>query len=160
MAPADKPMASDFVRFMIDAEIHAKAVKACAELDLELSDVLRSLVIRIARDGPESLNIGSPTARPQTGAMPFQDYDARWRPLKRELDADVAFALVTRVIAERLAAIDEESTQRTPDQAVLARWATELDEARRMRSELHQGDPDAVARIADKYGTGGLKGAG
>jgi hypothetical protein len=92
--------------------------------------------------------------------MPFQDYDARWRPLKRELDADVAFALVTRVIAERLAAIDEESAQRTPDKAVLARWTTELEEARRMRSELLQGDPDAVARIAHRYGTGGPKATG
>src|SRR5438445_13175806 len=56
------PMDSEFTRFRINPALRDQAMQVCARLGVELSDVLRALVTRIAHDG--AIPFAMPAAEP------------------------------------------------------------------------------------------------
>jgi DNA-damage-inducible protein J len=148
-----KSMDSELIRFRIDPAIHDKAAKVCAELGLELNDVLRLLVTRIARDRAIPFDFGAAPPQPSPDQTPFHEYDPRlWRSIRPQIDAEVALALLGRFIADCSTRIDEESGREKPDRPLVARLTEQRDEARRLRLDLVVTDEDAVAAILQKYG--------
>ena len=146
-------MDTELVRFRINPELREKAAKVCADLGLELNDVLRALVTRIARDGAFPFDLGATPTRPPLGHTPFHDYDARlWSSIKPQVDAEVAIALLARFIADCSTRIDEAGDGGAPDPELVARLSRDRDDARKLRRDLDVSDSGAVSQVIDKYG--------
>ena len=146
-------MDTELVRFRINPELREKAAKVCADLGLELNDVLRALVTRIARDGALPFDLGAAPTQPEPGHTPFHDYDARlWSSIKPQVDAEVAIGLLARFIADCSMRIDEGADGGVPDPELVARLTKDRDDARKLRSDLDVSDAVAVSHVIHKYG--------
>ena len=154
-------MDTELVRFRIDPELRERAAQACADLGLELNDVLRAFVTRIARDGALPFDLGTTPTPPEPGHTPFHDYDARlWSPIKPQIDAEVAIGLLARFIANCSTRIDEAADGVAPDPELVMRLTRDRADARRLRRDLDVSDGVAVSRVIDKYGPLVRAGAG
>ena len=148
---AGKPMDTELIRFRIDTELRQRAAKVCANHGLELSDVLRAFVTRIARDAALPTDLDLSVSHTPVAA-PFGDYDAqRWTGIKPRVDAEVALALLARFIADCSTQIDE-AANGAPDRETVARLTKDRDDARRLRRNLDVSDPAAIRGVIDKYG--------
>lgn len=144
-------MDTELVRFRVDGELRQRAAKVCARQGLELHDVLRAFVTRIARDDtlPADLTVAESHG---AGPTPFGDYDAqRWTGIKPRVDAEVALALLARYIADCSTRIDE-AANGAPDRETITRLTKDRDDARRLRRNLDVSDPAAIREVIDKYG--------
>src|SRR5436309_14992587 len=127
-------MDTELVRFRINPELREKAAKVCADLGLELNDVLRAFVTRIARDGALPFDLGSAATPPEPGHTPFHDYDARlWSSIKPQIDAEVAIGLLARFIAHCSTRIDEAAEGAAPDPGLILCLSKDPDVGRRTR---------------------------
>lgn len=146
-------MDNELIRFRIDPAIRETAEEVCSGLGLELNDVLRATVMRIARDGALPFEIGAGAAQPPVEAIPFYNYDERlWGSLKPHIDAEVALAILARFIADCSTKLDEQTSSSRPDEAAMATLTAQRDEARRWRRELDVADAAAVAAVLEHYG--------
>jgi antitoxin component of RelBE/YafQ-DinJ toxin-antitoxin module len=137
---------ADFERFRIDPAVRDRAAEVCARLGHELSDVLRALVARIARDGAIPFEMPPP----ESALENFMDRDPRlWAPLQAEVEAQLALDLLGRFIADRSTRI---AAGNVTDRADLDRLALERDEARRLRRDLDVTDRAVVRSVLAKYG--------
>lgn len=133
-------MDDEIERFRVDPQQLAEAREVCARLGIELADVLRAMVARIAGDGAIPFELPPPTAADD----PFDTLDERlWSPLKHTLQAEAALALIDRTIADAAARLDADALP--PE--TRARWRSALDEARRQRETLDVTDADAVRQV-------------
>jgi hypothetical protein len=143
----------EFIRFRIDPEIHQRAARACTRLGIDLNDVLRTLVTRVARDGALPFDVGAAPPPPAPDRTPFHDYDPRlWDSLKPQVDAEVALSLLARFVADCSTRIDDQYVNHTPDQALVERLQAQREEALRTRRALDVSDRNAIAGILRKYG--------
>lgn len=142
-------METDFARFRIDPAIRDQAAQVCARLGHELSDVLRAFVTRIARDGaiPLEMPVNGP---PADAASPLGPSDRLWAPLRPQVEAEVALALLASFVADCSTALDEQ--RNPPDREQTARLTEQREEARRRRRELDVTDPVAVRAVLQTYG--------
>jgi addiction module RelB/DinJ family antitoxin len=145
-------MDTELIRFRIDAEVREKAVQICADLGYELSDVLKALVSRIARDGTLPFDMAGGPVTPATTA-PFYNYDERlWAGIKPQIDAEVALQLLARFIADCSTTLDEEDDKPTQDVKLKEKLTAARTEARALRSQLDVSDHAAVKAVLEKYG--------
>lgn len=143
---------TQLVRFRMDPQLRDQAVEVCTTQGLELADVLRTLVTRIARDGAIPAGLLD-AAVPRRDHAPFLDYDARlWASLQPQLCAEIALALLSRFIADCSTRIDEGAQERKPDRALLKRLDTERAEAIRLRQQLDVTDAAQVGEALQAYG--------
>jgi DNA-damage-inducible protein J len=149
-------MDTELVRFRVDPDLRDKAAQVCAELGLELPDVLRAFVTRIASDGALPFDLSNRATRLETAQQPFQDYEAGlWSPIKPQVDAEVALTLLARFIARCTAQLEdaEEATDTTRLKPELTdRLIKDRDDARKMRDALDVSDAVAVAKVISTYG--------
>ncbi len=144
-------MDSDFERFRIDPAVRDTAAQACARLGIELSDVLRALVARIARDGRIPFDLGSERSAQEPSPLPLLDAPP-WTALAAQVEADVLLAVLARFIADCSTRIDEQSSSANPDRQALARLTESRDNARASRRTLDVTDREAVRAALRHYG--------
>ena len=145
-------MSTELVRFRADPEVRDKAAAVCGELGLELTDVLRAFISRIARDGALPFALGAPAPAPDSH-RPFYQYDERlWSSITPSIDVEVALALLARFIANCSTRIDEELQARSPDQRVIKRLGKERAEARSLKQNLDVQNAAAVREVLDRFG--------
>jgi addiction module RelB/DinJ family antitoxin len=141
-------MDTEFARFRINPALRDQAMQVCARLGVELSDVLRAVVTRIAHDG--AIPFAMPAAEsPTAPASPPSTDERLWASMRSQVEAEVALALLARFIADCSTTIDEQVTN---DRERTARLSEQRDEARRLRRELDVTDADAVRTVLQKYG--------
>jgi len=142
-------MDTEFTRFRINPALRDQAMQVCARLGVELADVLRALVTRIAHDG--AIPFVMPSAEsPTAPASPPSTDERLWTSMRAQVEAEVALALLARFIADCSTAIDEQVN--ATDRERFARLSEQRDEARRLRRELDVTDADAVRSVLQKYG--------
>ncbi len=149
-------MDSELVRFRVDPERRDRAAQVCAGLGVELNDVLRALVTRIAHEGTIPFDVApaaAPARQPAPDPASPPDYGERWwSALKPQLDAERAMDLLSRFIAECSAQLDPPAGTAPPTLEQLVAWTQARADARRLQRELDVGDAAAVRRIIDTYG--------
>jgi len=142
-------MDTEFTRFRINPALRAQAMQVCARLGVELADVLRALVTRIAHDG--AIPFAMPAAEsPTAPASPPSTDERLWTSMRAQVEAEVALALLARFIADCSTTIDEQVNAN--DRERFARLTEQRGEARRLRRELDVTDADAVRSVLQKYG--------
>ena len=155
MLPDQSPpssMDSELARFRIDPQIRDKAAKVCEDHGLELNDVLRALVTKIAREG--KVPAGTPDAprQPAEVPLPFASYhEGLWSPLKPHLDAELAVAVLVRFIADASIRIDEANGSDKPDRHLIETLTQERAKALKLRRSLDVGDAEAIAGVLASY---------
>lgn len=153
-------MDSELIRFRIDPEIRAKAEAVCLELGHELHDVLRAVIVRIARDHAIPFELNSPALPPST-PVPFLEYDETlWAPLKPQIEAQLALTLLAQAVTDCSIEIDREEQKAAPDRERLAKLAERRTQAKSSRLTLNVADHEAVATVLRQYGTQQPKAAG
>jgi antitoxin component of RelBE/YafQ-DinJ toxin-antitoxin module len=140
-------METEFERFRIDPAVRDQAAHVCGRLGHELSDVLRALVVRIARDG--AIPFEMPAAAPPRTTGTLLSDDRLWGGLRPQVEAEVALDLLARVIADCSTALDE---QRPAEREQITQLTEQRDYARRLRRELDVTDPAAVRAVLQQYG--------
>ncbi len=146
-------MDSHLIRFRVDSELHERATKVCADIGVDLTEVLRATITRIARDGELPFPLGLEVRESFPSQVPFQNYGGRlWGALKPQIDAEVAIALLARFIADCSTRIDEAGTTDKKAPEVIEQLTAERTEARRLKRELNVADAEAVARVLETYG--------
>jgi len=146
-------MDTELVGFRINPELREKAAAVCAGLGLELNDVLRALVTRIARDGTLPFELAT-TPLAQVTPTPFRDYDPRlWTSIKPQVDAEVALNLLARYIAQCSCRLDQAQVSGTVDSKLVASLKKDRAAALKLRTTLDVADADAVRQILDHYGS-------
>jgi RelB antitoxin len=144
---------TELIRFRVEPAVREAAVAACAKLGLELNDVLRALVTRIARDGDLPFELIATPSAPPSEPTPFQDYEPRlWKSLRPRVDAEVALALLGRFIAKCTARLDDLSQQDARDAELVARVSADRQEALRRRDALDVTDAGSIAQVLSTYG--------
>lgn len=142
---------TELIRFRIDADTGQQAEATCAAAGLELRDVLRAVVGRIARDRvvPDD---ALTAVKDEILSRPFTTYEGQlWSTLKPTVDAENAVLVLARFIADcsaRLEALPSEP----PSTTRAAELGRAREEARSARSELDVSKPDAVQRVLDRFG--------
>ncbi|CAG0999447.1 Antitoxin DinJ [Planctomycetaceae bacterium] len=143
-------MDTEFERFRINPETRAHAVEVCARMGYELSDVLRALVTRIAHEDSIPFDLG---IQPQAASENLLVGDERlWSPIKSQIEAEIALALLARFIADCSTTIDEQAALDRRDQELVIRLTKEREAARKLRSELDVSDSAAIQSVLTKYG--------
>lgn len=142
-------METEFQRFRVDPAVREQAAQVCGRLGLELSDVLRALVACIAADG--AIPFAMPTeAPPFRTTVPVTHPDRLWTPLRSQVEADVALALLARFIADCSTQLDDQGN--LSDREQITRLTEQRQEARQLRRALDVTDPAAVRAVLHKYG--------
>jgi addiction module RelB/DinJ family antitoxin len=144
------PMDSEIERFRIDPQVRDQAAEVCARFGLELNDVLRVFVTRIATEG--AIPIELPPDRGSNEDAPFGDNNRLWSSLRTHVEAEVAIALLARFVADCSTTIDELADLTQTDSDVVARLNVEREEARQLRNTLDVTDASAVRAVLHKYG--------
>jgi hypothetical protein len=158
MPPSDKrppsPASPDteLIRFRVDSLLAQQAERVCAEAGFELRDVLRIVVMRMAREGTLPFDPRSASVI-DARSLPFYEYDPRlWSELKPSIDAEVALALLSRFIADCSTRLDEAHDAGEADDARTQQLMKAREEARTLKASLDVSDAEAVRRVLDHFG--------
>jgi addiction module RelB/DinJ family antitoxin len=143
-------MESGLVRFTVDPEIRARAEQVCARLGLDLNDVLRTFLVRVARDGKLPF---APEPAPKTEGRtptPFSTYDPRaWTPLAPILNAELAVEVLDHAVASLMAQLQTARTTKAGRDEKEA--AALLAKANAARLTLEPSDSQAVAALLNTF---------
>lgn len=143
---------TQLVRFRIDPQLRDQAAAVCTSHGMELPDLLRLVVTRIARDGAIPAGLLDQAGR-RTEQAPFLEYDARlWTRLQPQLSAEVALALLSRFIADCSTWLDEAKQQSKPDRPKVKLLEAERAGALRLRQSLDVTNAEQVSEVLQTYG--------
>jgi len=143
----------EIIRFKIDPTLREAAAKVCGDLGLELNDVLRAFVTRIARDGRLPFELATLAPSPPGRPGPFEQYDPRlWSTVRPPVDADIAVSLLARFVAACSRELDELSHARSRDEARAAQLRRDRAAALDLRRGLDVTDAEAIRRVIATYG--------
>ncbi|MDM0049766.1 hypothetical protein [Variovorax sp. J22R115] len=146
-------MENPIIRFRIDPHIAKEVHRMAAEIGMELPDVMRAMLTKAVRNRSFSIDRerDAPTrlaSDPVAGA-----YEPRyWDPLKPALEAELALALLHRIIARLTTSLDEGLSLEQPDLAELERVRDERDAACQRLADFDPNDRGAVQGILARFG--------
>lgn len=150
--PSTASAQSELIRFRIDPKLAQQAEQICAAAGLELRDVLRIVVTRMAGEGTLPFDLRSASVAEARG-RPFYEYNERlWANLKPTIDAEVALALLARFIADCSTRLDEAEGTDHSEPHVMQQLTVAREEARTIKASLDVTDAAAVRRVLDRFG--------
>lgn len=149
MATDDKPELT-FIRFRIAEDERARAEGVCLEHGIDLHDLLRAVVRRIALEKtiPEDFR---PRGQPQRESVPFVGGTPFLARDVAHLRAERVFGLLAEFIAQRSREIAEERDKREPDAQQLDQWSKELRAAVKYHRTLDPDDADLVGSVDERF---------
>jgi antitoxin component of RelBE/YafQ-DinJ toxin-antitoxin module len=140
------------LQFRLHRDVADKANAICARHGVQLADVLRGVVTRIATEGSLPSQAVTHHAAGQT-PLPFDRYDARlWDALQLSINAELAVELLAACIADCSAQLAEIDPARKPHRELADRLERKRREALQLRQTLDVNDADAVAAVLRAYG--------
>jgi addiction module RelB/DinJ family antitoxin len=139
------------IRFRLEADLKARAEAVCIKQGLELNDVLRALVRRIAFEDaiPFDLN---PTYR--VAESPPQPFDRDADDLDEDvsqLRAEAVLSLLVSFVADRARRMAAEKKKSRPNRDTLARWEQQSQSALAYRRTLDTQDEASLAAIEREF---------
>jgi addiction module RelB/DinJ family antitoxin len=142
---------TDLVRFRIEGEIKRKAVRVCEDLGLELNDVLRTVVRRIANDDALPFDMTIPNRVAEPVPLPFNRHSDFPADELAHLRAEALITLLATAIANRAHRIAEEKRKARPNKNKLLEWEAQLREAMDYRRSVNTRDANLVAELEKRY---------
>jgi antitoxin component of RelBE/YafQ-DinJ toxin-antitoxin module len=137
---------------MLHRDLLERANAVCTRHGVQLADVLRGVVTRIATEG-RLPTVGSTPSSPSTARLPFDEYDPRlWHSLQTSINAELAIELLASFIADCSAQLAETDPARRPHKELAEQLRAQRDDAIRRRQSLDIEDPQAIAEVLRTYG--------
>ena len=149
-SPPKSSPSSAQLRCAIDREVLAAAEKVCEGLDLNLTEVLRECVRRIAVDGAIPFELGS-AARISGDLVPLTRTNAFLEADLAPLKAELLLGLLGTFIAVRTPRLEAARAAPEPDAKRIARWERELREAITYHRTLDVNDAPLVERLDARF---------
>ena len=149
----EAPLETEMVRFRIEGELKKRAEHACARRGMELNDVLRTLVRRIALDGAIPFDMNAPASVAEPGGTPFDRYGEFLTQDLAHLKAESVISLLASFVANRARLIATENRKVRPNRAKLSKWESEAREAMNYRRTMNTKDAKVVAKVEKKFST-------
>lgn len=119
--------------FRVDEALRRQAIAICEQQHIDLNDVLRTLIRRIAMEGALPFNLEA-SARPESvERVPFDDYGDFLKRDLAHLEVEALISLLARLVADRARRIAAEQRKRSPDPANIRRWEAEIAAAMQIR---------------------------
>jgi hypothetical protein len=151
--PSSPPRSSRppvLLRYAVDRDLFEAAEKVCTDLELDLIEVMRELLRRIALERAIPFELGT-AVRIQGDAAPFTRYSAFLEADLAPLEPELVLARLGTFIAERSARIAEANAAPEPDEEQIASWTRELDEAIALHRTLDVRDTALLARVEARF---------
>ena len=148
--PKPSPSSSVLLRYSVDREVLAAAEKVCDGLDLDLIEVLRECVRRIAVDGAVPFELRG-AVRIAGDLVPLTRNNAFLEADLAPLKAELLLGLLGTFIAERTARLEAARAASGPDAKRIARWERELTEAIAHHRTLDVNDGPRVERLDARF---------
>jgi hypothetical protein len=145
------PRETEMVRFRIEGDLKKRAEDACAQRGMELNDVLRTLVRRIALDGAIPFDMNAPGRVAEPGGTPFDRYGEFLTQDLAHLKAESVISLLASFVANRARLIATEKRKARPIRANLSKWESEAREAMNYRRTMNTKDDKLVAKVEKKF---------
>ena len=142
----DTSLETELVRFRIEGDLKSRAEEVCARYGLELNDVMRTLVRRIALDDSIPFDMNAPGRIAEPSGSPFDRYGAFLTEDLAHLKAKSVISLSGSYIANRARRMATERHKARPNRAHVARWKSEVQEALQYRRTLDTKDQKLVAK--------------
>ena len=141
------------VRFRVDRALKAHAEQLCASLGMELNDVLRILVRRIAMEGAIPFDLNRPNQSPSDARAPFDRYGPFLQEDLAHLKAESVLTLLATFAANRARRIAVERRQAKPNQNKIDQLRREATEAMHLRRSLDVKDDALLALVEKRFTT-------
>jgi len=149
----EAPLETEMVRFRIEGDLKKRAEHACARRGMELNDVLRTLVRRIALDGAIPFDMNAPARVTEPGGTPFDHYGEFLTQDLAHLKAESVISLLASFVANRARLIATENRKARPNRAKLTKWESEAREAMNHRRTMNTKDAKVVTKVEKKFST-------
>lgn len=149
--PPSKPSPSSAqLRYTVDRELLAAAEKVCEGLDLDLTEVLRECIRRIAVHGAVPFELRG-AVRSHGDPVPLTRNNAFLEGDLAPLKAELLLGLLGTFIAERTARLEAARADANADAKRIARWERELQEAITCHRTLDVNDGPLVERLDSRF---------
>lgn len=147
---ANRGSSAELIRFRVDRDLKRAAEAVCAGLDLDLNDVLRSIVRRIAHERALPFEVNTPP-RPQPGKVPFAEYNDFLKRDLAHLKGELTLGMLATFIADRTKRIAEARGDPQVDAKLQARWERELRDAAAYHRTLDTRDTALVEQLDARF---------
>lgn len=138
--------------FRVDEALRRQAVAICQQQHIDLNDVLRTLIRRIAMEGALPFNLDAPARSETVQRVPFDDYGDFLNTDLAHLEVEALISLLARLVADRARRIVAEQRKRSPDPANIKRWAGEIAAAMQIRrGKVDLTQPARVDQLQQRF---------
>jgi addiction module RelB/DinJ family antitoxin len=137
---------TDIIRFRIEEDIKARAENICARLGMEMNDVLRTLVRRIALDKAIPFDMHTTFRVEEPSRSPFDLTDDL-----AHLKAEAVISLLWIFAAKRARQIALENRKPRPNRKQNTKWETEAEEAMEYSRTMDTRDDKLVAKVEQRF---------
>jgi addiction module RelB/DinJ family antitoxin len=145
-------MDTELIRFRINADIKRQAANVCADLGIELNDLLRRFVTRVASEGKSPIDVPAPAQPPSNRVALFGDYDERaWGAVMALGDEEFATVCLMSYIAECDRQLHEASERGARGSKRIAEWTALREAAQAALAGLDSATPQGVREIIERF---------
>jgi DNA-damage-inducible protein J len=142
---------TDIIRFRIEEDIKARAENICARLGMEMNDVLRTLVRRIALDKAIPFDMHTTFRVEEPSRSPFDRYGQFLTDDLAHLKAEAVISLLWIFAAKRARQIALENRKPRPNRKQITKWETEAEEAMEYSRTMDTRDDKLVAKVEQRF---------
>lgn len=139
------------VRFRVDSRLKQRAESICAALGMDLNDVLRILLRRIAMEEAIPFNLNAPARLPKDAQVPFAHYGDFLQQDLKHLAAESVISLLATFVAKRARQMTAERGKPKPNATKIEQWNTEATEAMQLRRSIDTTDDALLARVEKRF---------
>lgn len=129
----DTRVETELVRFRVDGNLKTNAEAACNRRGLDLNDVLRTLVRRIAMEDAIPFDLNAPARIATDARTPFDRYGEFLDQDLAHLKIESVIGLLATFIADRARRMAAEKKKTKPNTKRIEQWLQEASEAMQYR---------------------------
>lgn len=119
--------------FRVDEALRRQAMAICEQQHIDLNDVLRALIRRIAKEGALPFHLDAPARSETDQHVPFDDYGDFLKHDLAHLEVEALISVLARLVADRARRIAAEQRKRSPARTNIRRWEGEIAAAMQIR---------------------------
>lgn len=141
------------VSLRIERDLKKRAEEICARTGMDLTDVIRTLVRRIAIDGAIPFDLDTPGRVEEPPAPPYGRYSDFLTDDLAHVKADSVIVLLSSFAADRAHRVATERRKSRPNREKINRWEAEARDAMKHRRTINTKDEKLLTKLEKKFTT-------
>ena len=139
------------VNFRVDPDVKTRAEAICKSIEMDLVQVMRILLRRIATEEAIPFDLNAPARAPTPARVPFDRYGTFLEHDLKHLKAESVISLLAGFVAKRARQMATERAKSRPNTKKIEQWNTEAMEAMTLRRSIDTNDEALLARTEKRF---------